>query len=79
MASNRQRIIDYHISRLSDKRTEVRLETIQELVLMNATEALEALHHVYETDIDETVKRAAQRAGRVLYQHKVANNSTNNS
>lgn len=75
--SNRQRIVDYHISRLNDKRADIRLETIQELVLLNATEALDALRNVYETDADEIVRRAAQRAGRVLYQKKLSSNGPN--
>lgn len=63
----RERIIEYHINRLKDKNADVRLKAIQELRLLKAIEALDALREVYETDINADVKRAAQLAGRALY------------
>ncbi|MAU11034.1 MAG: hypothetical protein CL607_14525 [Anaerolineaceae bacterium] len=77
--SSRQRIVEYHIHRLSDKSAEIRLKTINELMLLEATEALDALQDVFRNDPDAEVKRAAQRAGRKLYQIKLANNDAQDS
>ena len=55
------------MTRLKDKRPEVRLEAIQELALLEATEALEALREIYETDPEETIRRAAQESGRKIF------------
>jgi hypothetical protein len=65
--SSTKRIIEYHIARLQDKRVEVRLNAIQELVLLQASEALEALQLVFENDADESVRKSAQEAGRTIY------------
>jgi HEAT repeat protein len=62
-----QRIIEYHIARLRDKRAEVRLQSIEELLLLEATEAIDALKEVYDNDDDPAVRKAAQRAGRKLF------------
>lgn len=77
--SSRQRIVDYHIHRLGDKSAEIRLKTINELVLLEATEALDALQDVFRNDADSDVRRAAQHAGRRLYQIKLANNDAQDS
>lgn len=66
----RQKLIDYHVNRLKDKRAEVRLDAIQELLQLEATEALEALQNVYAQDVDADVKKAAQAAGRTLFLKK---------
>lgn len=66
--STRQRVIDYHIARLKHKSVEIRKEAIGQLVLLHATEALEALREVFEQDEDPDVRRAAQDAGRTLWQ-----------
>jgi len=63
----RQRLVEYHLGRLKDKRAEVRIEAIQELLQLDAVEALETLQELYKTDTDADVKKAAQNAGRVLF------------
>lgn len=65
--SARERLVAYHIARLSDKRAEVRLAAIEELELLGATEAYELLKQIYHSDPDLDVKRRAQAAGRTLY------------
>ncbi len=62
-----QKLLEYHISRLKDKRVEVRLQSIQELVLLNDAGALEALRDVFSNDNDADVRKAAQEAGRVIF------------
>ncbi len=62
-----KQIVEYHISRLKDKSPEARLKAIQELVLLEDGDALEALKDVFETDADEDVRKAAQKAGRELF------------
>ena len=62
-----KRMVDYHISRLKDKRADIRLDAIQELLLLDATEALNALEEVYHHDADEEVRRAAKNAGKKLF------------
>jgi hypothetical protein len=62
-----ERMIAFHLERLKDKNAEVRLKSIEELVLLEATSALETLESVFRNDPDETVRLAAKRAGRVLY------------
>jgi HEAT repeat protein len=63
-----ERLIAYHMSRLSDKNAQVRLKSIEELVLLGATEAFTTLEQLFRTDPDEEVRKAAQRGGRELYQ-----------
>jgi hypothetical protein len=66
----RQKVIDYHTNRLKDKRAEVRLDAIQELLQLDAFEALETLQALYEHDIDAEVRKAAQAVGRTLFLKK---------
>ncbi|GAB4553771.1 MAG: hypothetical protein OHK0023_23160 [Anaerolineae bacterium] len=61
------KLIEYHIKRLEDKSTEVRLKAIQELRLIGSAVALSALERVFRTDEDPAVRRAAQEAGREIY------------
>lgn len=63
----RQRLIDYHILRIRDGSKAARLDSIQQLILLEAVEALDALRVVVETDSDLEVRRAAQEAGRHLF------------
>jgi hypothetical protein len=70
----KQRIIDYHIARLRDKRPDVRLKAIDQLMKLEALEALEALRDVYQSDADEGVRFAAQMAGREIFRISRANN-----
>jgi hypothetical protein len=67
MASATERMIAFHLSRLEDKNPQVRIKSIEELVLLNATQALEALESVYRNDTDEAVRLVAQKAGRTLF------------
>ena len=62
-----KQIVEYHISRLKDKSPVARLRAIQELVLLEDGDALDALKDVFETDSDEDVRKAAQQAGRELF------------
>jgi hypothetical protein len=62
-----ERMIAFHLERLKDKNAEVRLKSIEELLLLEATSALEMLESVFRSDPDETVRLAAKKAGRVLY------------
>jgi hypothetical protein len=61
-------MIEYHLSRLNDKSAQVRLQSIKELELLGATEVLDALRTVYESDPDPEVRKAAKAAGKVLYE-----------
>lgn len=63
----RQRIIEYHLSRLREGSKAARLDSIQQLMLLQAVEALDALRVIVETDDDTDVRRAAQEAGRHLF------------
>lgn len=65
--SSIQRMINYHIARLRDKRPHIRLDAINELVLLNAFDAMDVLREVYENDSDVDVRKAAQAAGRTLF------------
>ena len=62
-----KRIIEYHISRLEDKNPQVRLKAIRELELLEASEALEPLQTLFNTDPDLDVRKAAQKAGRTIF------------
>lgn len=63
----RARLIDYHILQLREGKRAARLDSIQQLVLLEAVDALDALRLVVETDEDVDVRRAAQQAGRHLF------------
>ena len=64
---SRQRMIDYHLTRLKDRRSSIRLEAIHELLLLEAFEAMDALEAVFRTDTDAEVRDAARKAGRDLF------------
>jgi len=70
-----QKLLAYHIGRLKDKRAEIRLQSIQELILLNDAGALEALRNVYATDGDAEVKKAAQEAGRIIFANQLNPNA----
>jgi HEAT repeat protein len=65
-----QRLIAYHIARLKDKNPQVRLASIEELLLLQATDALSALEELFRTDTDTEVRKAAQEAGKRLFYKK---------
>jgi len=62
-----ERMTAYHLARLKDKNPDVRLKSIEELVLLEATGALDALEELYRTDPEHSVRVAAQQAGRTLF------------
>ncbi|PJF29904.1 MAG: hypothetical protein CUN52_06005 [Phototrophicales bacterium] len=70
-----QKLLEYHIGRLKDKRVEVRLQSIQELVLLNDIGALDALRDVFTNDSDVEVRKAAQEAGRVIFKNQASNST----
>ncbi len=70
MASATERMIAFHLSRLQDKNPQVRIKSIEELVLLEAIQALNALEEVYRNDSDDVVRLAAQKAGRALFLKK---------
>lgn len=72
MSSAIERMVAYHLARLNDKNPEVRIKSIEELALLKATQALDALEAVFRTDPDQEVRKAAQKAGRVLWMLKAA-------
>jgi hypothetical protein len=73
-------MIAFHLARLKDKNPEVRIKSIQELVLLEAVEAYEALEILFRTDSDVNVRKAAQQAGRALYPKvKAQHDETNDS
>lgn len=69
MATSQEKILAYHMSRLQDKRPEVQLNAIEELVAMgaNAKSALKALEECHKNAADDQVKRAAQLGGFAIY------------
>jgi HEAT repeat protein len=62
-----ERMIAYHMARLKDKNPQVRIKSIEELALLEATEAFNLMEELYHNDPDGAVRKAAQRAGRTLY------------
>lgn len=63
-------LVEYHLLRLQDKSVEVRLRSINELRLLGDPVALPELERLYRTDPDPEVRKAAQAAGRELFQKK---------
>ncbi|MBN1680539.1 MAG: HEAT repeat domain-containing protein [Anaerolineae bacterium] len=61
------RMIAFHIARLKDKNAQVRIKSIEELVLLGATNAYTLLEDLFYNDPDLSVRQAAQQAGRQLY------------
>lgn len=62
-----KRIVEYHISRLSNKDPNIRLQAIQELALLCDADAMDALQDIYENDSEENVRQAAKQAGREIF------------
>lgn len=62
-----KRMVEYHINRLKDKRANIRLQVIEELVLLDAVEALEELETIYHNDPNADVRRSAKDAGKKLF------------
>lgn len=72
-----KRMVDYHIKRLKDKRDHIRLEAIQELIHLGATDALADLEAVYHHDPNDKVRRAAKEAGKVLFANQLLDDKGN--
>ncbi len=62
-----ERMIAYHLERLKDKNPEVRLKSIEELVSLEAAQALTVLEEIYRSDPVDDVRKAAQKAGRAIF------------
>lgn len=62
-----KKLVTYHVGRLKDKNTDVRLKSIAELKELGDPEALEALQEVFKHDTDLEVRKAAQEAGRAIF------------
>jgi hypothetical protein len=62
-----ERMIAFHLARLKDKNPEVRIKSIEELALLQATDAYPTLEDLFRNDPDLDVRKAAQKAGKVLF------------
>lgn len=73
--SSKEKIIQYHISRLKDKNPEVLVKTIQELAQFgkDAADALPLLESIFWTSQESSVKKAAQSAARVILEQQKNN------
>jgi HEAT repeat protein len=69
------RLVEYHIQRLKAKDPAVRLRSIEELRLLGDPAALPALEQVFRNDDDPEVRKAAQRAGREIYEKHAVKSS----
>jgi HEAT repeat protein len=69
MASSQEKVVQYYIARLKDKRPDVRREAIGELEALGAEaeSALDALREVYEKDAEAVIRQAAQKAGLTIF------------
>jgi HEAT repeat protein len=72
-----KRMVDYHLKRLKDKRDDIRLDAIQELIHLEATEALAELEEVYHNDPNAKVRRAAKNAGKKLFTNQLLDDQDN--
>jgi HEAT repeat protein len=66
-AAARQFVVTHTLDRLRSSEAAARLEAITLLEQMEAEEALDALQQVYAADTDPEVRKAAQRAGRAIF------------
>ncbi len=62
-----KKLLAFHIARLKDKNADVRLKSIHELAQLGDAEALPVLEELFKNDSDSEVRRAAQEAGKTIY------------
>jgi HEAT repeat protein len=55
-----QRVIAYHLARLQDKKPNVRLDAVQQLILLNVDETFAALQEAFSNDTDAAVRDATR-------------------
>ena len=67
MSSAIDRLKAFHIARLQDKNPQVRIKSIEELQLLEATDVIDTLEELFRSDPDTEVRKAAQNAGRSLF------------
>jgi hypothetical protein len=65
-----KKLVEYHLNRLKDKRSDVRLDAIHELSELGDPDALEALREVVEKDSDVQVRKAAQAAAIIIFRRQ---------
>lgn len=61
------RLIEYNLERLKNNQLEARLDAINELRLLGASQALDALEDIYRNDPEPEARQAAQQAGLEIY------------
>jgi hypothetical protein len=63
------KLVAYHIERLKiNTRMDVRLDSINELRLLGDAAAMPILEEVYRTDPEPEVRKAAQLAGKAIFE-----------
>ena len=67
MSGVTSKLVNYHVARLQDKDSAVRLKAIRELELLGHPDALEPLQRLFVNDPDLEVRKAAQIAGRAIF------------
>jgi HEAT repeat protein len=65
-----RKLVEYHLNRLKDKRSDVRLDAIHELSDLGDPDVLDALREVVEYDGDIQVRKAAQTAAITIYRRQ---------
>jgi len=63
-----EQLLNYHLNRLKNKSRDVRLTAVEELRKLGDAAALEPLREVFKTDSDIEVRKAAQAAGKDIFQ-----------
>jgi hypothetical protein len=64
---NSGRLAAYHIERLKDKDPQIRLKSVNELLLLEDPTCLDALEQLYRFDPDPEIRKAAQEAGKTIF------------
>lgn len=58
---SQQRVIDYHLTRLKDRKTDVRLDALHQLSLLKPDGYIETTKSVFQQDADAGVREAARK------------------